>query len=152
MDEDDIGKLFGEANRDGMKVDGRPVLNESEFITIYHKLLERPGLADLFEKITVKYKGLAITQNELQQFLREEQGYELGLDECKQIIMDYEVNTQEDRERRKTFNNLYLSYKGFLRLATSSTLFYVKNRVMIENVYQVSRAVILSSFCHAVIL
>jgi hypothetical protein len=38
-------------------VRGLQVLDEAEFLRFFHRLLQRPDLNDLFEKVSHKYKG-----------------------------------------------------------------------------------------------
>ena len=133
MNEEDIEKIFNEANKDKTLIDGKHVLDEQEFLVFHQKLLERPELSDIFETISKKYKGLAITPKELQDFMINEQGYSLSLDECKDIIKDYEI---KDAKILKKITNLYLGYRGFCRFMRSSSLFMIQNRIKSENVSQ----------------
>ena len=133
MDEEEIEKIFNEANKDKTLIDGKQVLDEKEFLKFYQKLLERPELSDLFETVSKKYKGLAITPKELQDFMINEQGYSLSMDECKDIIRDYEI---KDDKILKKITNLYLGYRGFCRFMRSSSLFMIQNRIKSENVSQ----------------
>merc|ERR1719474_149344 len=134
MEEDEIEKVFEEANTDkGTMVDGRHVLDESEFLKFFHNLLIREDLEQIFDQVTEKYKGLAITPKELQKFMIEEQGYTHSVEECSEIISDYEM---KDVQVLSKVTHLYMGRKAFLRLVMSSSLFLITNRVMAENVYQ----------------
>jgi len=96
------------------------VLDESEFIKFIHRLLQRPDLNIIFEKVSSRYKGLAITPCELGVFLREEQGEDISDEECFNIIRDYEI---KDTKVLMKVKNLYMSWKGFLRFVMGSSLF-----------------------------
>ena len=133
LDEDELIKVFNEANEGNTLVDGKKVLNEVEFLEFFHKLQDRPDLRGIFDSLTEKYPGLAITPSELQKFMINEQGYTLNIEECKEIIKDYEI---KDKEILQKVKNLYLGWKGFLRFAMRSSLFMIENRVKLENVYQ----------------
>merc|ERR1711892_985096 len=133
MEEEEIIKVFNEANEDKTLVDGKHVLDETEFLTFFHKLLQRSDLSDIFEQVSYKYKGLAITPKELQDFMIKEQGYSLSMDECKEIIEDYEI---KDKGIRSKVTNLYMGWKAFLRFVMGSSLFMIEHRVKSENVYQ----------------
>jgi len=134
MDEEEIEKVFEEANTDkGTMVDSRHVLDESEFLKFFHNLLTREDLVQIFDQVTKKYSGLAITPKELQRFMIEEQGYNHSIEECSEIISDYEM---KDTQVLRKVTNLYMGRKAFLRFVMSSSLFLITNRVMAENVYQ----------------
>jgi len=133
MEEEEIIKVFNEANEDKTLVDGKHVLDETEFLTFFHKLLQRSDLSEIFEQVSYKYKGLAITPKELQDFMIKEQGYSLSMDECKEIIEDYEI---KDKGIRSKVTNLYMGWKAFLRFVMGSSLFMIEHRVKSENVYQ----------------
>ena len=77
-------------------MDGRHVLDESEFLKFFHNLLIREDLEQIFDQVnkqshnallliqqsdqvTEKYKGLAITPKELQKFMIEEQACSLWI-------------------------------------------------------------------------
>ena len=81
--------------------------------------------------MTEKYSGLAITPKELQKFMIEEQasptqkyslvklilifqGYSHSVEECSEIISDYEM---KDTQVLSKVTNLYMGKKAFLRLA-----------------------------------
>ena len=136
MDEEEIIKVFNEANQDKTLVDGKHVLDETEFLKFFHKLLQRPDLSEIFEEVSNKYKGLAITPKELQNFMIKEQGYSLSLEECKEIIEDYEI---KDKGILSKVTNLYMGWKAFLRFVMGSSLFMIEHRVKSENVYQVMK-------------
>ena len=133
LDEDDVKKVFNEANKEQILVDGRQVLDEMEFLQFYQNILERPDILEIFDKISHKYKGLAVTPQELQLFMIEEQGYSLSLEDCKDIIKDYEM---KDNHLLKKVTNLYLGPKAFCRFLMNSSLFMIQNRVKSENVHQ----------------
>ena len=133
MDEEDIENVFNEENKDKMLIDGKHVLDETEFLNFYQKLLERPEFIDIFDEASKKYKGLAMTPKELQDFMFHEQGYSLSTEECKDIIKDYEI--KDDKAMKKN-TNIYLGYKGFSRFLMNSSLFLIQNRVKTENVHQ----------------
>ena len=106
-------------------IDGKHVLDEVEFLKFYHNLLHRPELSEIFEEVSQKYKGLAITPVELQEFMIKEQGYNVSVEECKEIIADYEI--KDDKILSKVIN-LYLGPRGFQRLLMTSSLFTIENR------------------------
>eukprot|EP00092_Neocalanus_flemingeri_P024885 GFUD01026985.1.p1 GENE.GFUD01026985.1~~GFUD01026985.1.p1 ORF type:complete len:650 (+),score=151.93 GFUD01026985.1:38-1951(+) len=133
MEEEEIIKVFNEANSDKTLVDGKHVLDETEFLMFFHKLLQRSDLSDIFDQVSQKYKGLAITPKELQDFMIKEQGYSLSVDECKEIIEDYEM---KDKGILSKVTNLYMGWKAFLRFVMGSSLFMIEHRVKTENVYQ----------------
>ena len=133
MDEDDVKKVFDEANKEKNLVEGKHVLDETEFLNFYQNILERPDLLEIFDNISHKYKGLALTPLELQTFMSKEQGYTLSMEECKEIIRDYEM---KDNQLLKKVTNLYLGPKGFCKFLMNSSLFMIQNRVKSENVYQ----------------
>ena len=125
MEEAEIEKVFNDANIDKNMIDGKHVLNEVEFLNFYHNLLHRPELTEIFEEVSQKYKGLAITPGELQQFMIREQGYKgYPLEECKKIIKDYEI--KDDKILSRVIN-LYLGPRGFQRLLNSSSLFRIQD-------------------------
>ncbi|XP_023348144.1 1-phosphatidylinositol 4,5-bisphosphate phosphodiesterase delta-4 [Eurytemora carolleeae] len=128
---DEIEKVFAQANIDKFTVEGQQVLDEEEFLTFFHRLLERPELNNLFTEVSSKYKGLAITPNELEKFLDEVQGECLGLEESMNIIKDYEI---KDKDVLKKVKNLYMSWKGFLRFVMGSSLFFITQSS--QHVYQ----------------
>ena len=125
MEEAEIEKVFNEANRDKNMIDGKHVLDEVEFLTFYHELLHRPELTEIFEEVSHKYKGLAITPGELQNFMIKEQGYNISIEECKEIIKDYEI--KDDKILSRVIN-LYLGPRGFQRFLMSSSLFTIEDR------------------------
>jgi len=134
MEEEEIEKVFEEANTDkGTMVDGHHVLDESEFLKFFHNLLTREDLVQIFDQVTEKYSGLAITPKELQKFMIDEQGYSHSVEECSEIIRDYEM---KDTQVLSKVTNLYMGKQAFLRFVMSSSLFLISNRVMAENVYQ----------------
>ena len=133
MDEDDVKKVFDEANKEQNLVDGKHVLDEMEFLHFYQNLLERPDILEIFDNNSHKYKALALTPLELQTFMSTEQGYSLSLEECKDIIKDYEM---KNNQLMKKVANLYLGPKGFCKFLMNSSLFMIQNRVKSENVYQ----------------
>ena len=121
MDEDDVKKVFDEANKEQNLVDGKHVLDETEFLHFYQNILERPDLLEIFDNISQKYKGLALTPLELQTFMSKEQSYTLSMEECKEIIRDYEM---KDNQLLKKVTNLYLGPKGFCKFLMNSSLFH----------------------------
>ena len=125
MEEAEIEKVFNEANRDKKMIDGKHVLDEVEFLTFYHELLHRSELTEIFEEVSHKYKGLAITPGELQNFMIKEQGYNISIEECKEIIKDYEI--KDDKILSRVIN-LYLGPRGFQRFLMSSSLFTIEDR------------------------
>jgi len=133
MEEEEIIKVFNEANSDKTLVDGKHVLDETEFLKFFHKLLQRSDVSEIFEAVSHKYKGLAITPKELQDFMINEQGYSLSIEECKEIIEDYEI---KDKGILSKVNNLYMGWKAFLRFVMGSSLFMIEHRVKSEHVYQ----------------
>jgi len=125
LEPEQVEKLFTDAKIHKVKVGGEQVLNEKEFIKFFHRLLERPDLDALFETVSKKYKGLAITPIELETFLSETQGEDINLQECINIIKDYEI---KDQNVLKKVECLYLSWKGFLRFVMGSSLFNIGAR------------------------
>ena len=47
MEEEEIIKVFNEANSDKTLVDGKHVLDETEFLKFFHKLLQRSDLSEI---------------------------------------------------------------------------------------------------------
>ena len=74
MEEQEIINVFNEANSNKSLVDQKHVLDETEFLKIFHKILQRVDMSDIFDQVSQKYKGLAITPKELQDFMIKEQG------------------------------------------------------------------------------
>ena len=133
MDEEEIEKVFMEANEDESLVDGKHVLDEKEFLKFYQSLLIKPELTDIFDDVSKRYKCLAITPEELQDFMINEQGYSMSIEECRDIIRDYEI--KDDRVLKKV-TNLYFGPNAFCRFIMTSSLFLIHNRIKAENVYQ----------------
>ena len=125
MEEAEIEKVFNNANIAKNMIDGKHVLDEVEFLKFYHNLLHRPELSEIFEEVSQKYKGLAITPVELQDFMIREQGYNIAVEECKEIIKDYEI--KDDKILSRVIN-LYLGPRGFQRFLMTSSLFTIENR------------------------
>ena len=129
LEEEDIIKVFNEVDADNSSK-----INEAEFLKFYHRVLVRPMLFDVFESISKKYKGLAITPEELHKFLVEVQKNDcITLEECQNIIKDYEIKENEKKE----IKHLYLSWKGFQRFSMSSSMFHIRKAEMEQLVYQV---------------
>jgi len=135
MDPEEVEKVFTEANIHKSQVNGEQVLDEKEFIKFFHRLLERPELNTVFEEVSKKYRGLAVMPSELQKFLREVQGEDVSLEECINIIKDYEI---KDKDVLRKVNHLYMSWKGFLRFVMGSSLFNLqaKSDVVYQDVTQ----------------
>lgn len=130
LEECEIIKLFNEFDKDNTSN-----IDENEFLKFYHRILVRPMLFDVFESVTKKYKGLAITPSELYKFLKEVQKNEfITLTECEEIVKDYEIKEKDTKERK----HLYLSWKGFQRFSMSSSMFHIRRTDMEQNIYQVS--------------
>jgi len=128
LEEEDIIKMFNEVDTDKSSH-----INESEFLKFYHRVLVRPMLFDLFESITNKYKGLAITPSELHVFLTRVQKNDcITLEECHEIIKDYEVKEKGESDTKQ----LFLSWKGFQRFSMSSSMFHIRKSEMEQHVYQ----------------
>ena len=129
LEEEDIIKMFNEVDTDNSSK-----INESEFLKFYHRVLVRPMLFDVFETITNKYKGLAITTAELHVFLSQDQKNDcITLEECHHIIADYEIKENKKSETKQ----LFLSWKGFQRFSMSSSMFHIRKAEMEQVVYQV---------------
>ena len=62
-----------------------------------------------------------------------EQGYSMSVEECRDIIRDYEI--KDDRVLKKV-TNLYFGPQAFCRFIMTSSLFLIHNRIKAENVYQ----------------
>jgi len=128
LEECEIIKLFNEFDKDNTSN-----IDENEFLKFYHRILVRPMLFDVFESVTKKYKGLAITPSELYKFLIEVQKNEfITLTECEEIVKDYEIKEKDTKERK----HLYLSWKGFQRFSMSSSMFHIRRTDMEQNIYQ----------------
>jgi len=128
LEEEEIVKVFNEVD-----ADNSTLINESEFLKFYHRVLSRPMLFDVFESISQKYKGLAISSWELHKFLTEVQkNNNITLEECQNIIKDYDIQENEKKENKQ----LYLSWKGFQRFCMSSSLFHIRKSAMEKQVYQ----------------
>jgi len=128
LEEDEIVKVFNDVD-----TDKSTLICEAEFLKFYHRVLSRPMLFEVFESITQKYKGLAITCHELHKFLTEVQKNDsITLEECENIIKDYEIKEGEKKE----LAHLYLSWKGFQRFCMSSSMFHIRKYEMETNIYQ----------------
>ena len=129
LEEEDIIKMFNEVDTDNSSH-----INESEFLKFYHRVLVRPMLLEVFESITNKYKGLAITPSELHVFLTKVQKNDcITLEECIEIIKDYEIKEKDEKDMKQ----LFLSWKGFQRFSMSSSMFHIRKAEMEQQVYQV---------------
>jgi len=128
LEEEDIIKMFNEVDADNSSH-----INESEFLKFYHRVLVRPMLFDVFESITNKYKGLAITPPELYTFLTKVQKNDcITIEECSDIIKDYEFKEKGEKDIKQ----LFLSWKGFQRFSMSSSMFHIRKADMGQHVYQ----------------
>ena len=109
MKESIVDDIFKKADTNGsMGVD------EEEFNEIHNSLLSCPEILRIFQ--TLKHnKGVPI--NELHKFLKDTQGCNVDIKDCKQIILQY-----EGRNKAKD----YLGWKGFLEFLSSSEYFDVK--------------------------
>ena len=125
MEEAEVEKVFTEANIGQNMIDGKKVLDQVQFLKFYHNLLDRPEITEIFQEVSSKYKGLAITPQELQNFLIKMQGYNMSTEECQEIIRDYEIKDDNILSR---VTNLYLGPKGFQKFLRSSSLFTIENR------------------------
>ena len=125
MEEAEVEKVFTEANNDQNMIEGKLVLDQVQFLKFYHNLLDRPEITQIFQEVSSKYKGLAVTPLELQDFMIKEQGYNMSIEECKEIIRDYEIKDDNILSR---VTNLYLGPRGFQKFLRSSSLFTIENR------------------------
>ena len=105
----EIENIFDKADTNGsMGVD------EEELKEIHNSLLSRPEILRLYESLKLR-KGVPI--NILHKFLRETQGCEINVKDCKQIILQY--------EKKKKSKDL-LGWRGFLEFVSSSEFFDIK--------------------------
>ena len=111
--------VFNEAMKNRKTTNGRmSILDVNEFHKSYENILQTPDVLNIFDEITKTYKGIAITPDELTNFLRKEQRHSLSFKECEDIIKVYtDCDNQYDN----------IGPKDFLRLFKSSTYFDVQN-------------------------
>ncbi len=70
LSEGQLARIFDEVNTDRTPaVGGEQVIDEQEFLEFYHGLLDRQELREIFRACTHRCRGLAMTVEELHQFL-----------------------------------------------------------------------------------
>lgn len=127
---------FNEAMKNRKTTNGRiSILDVNEFHKSYENILQTPDILNIFDEITKTYKGIAITPDELTNFLRKEQMHSLSLKEYEDIIKVY---TDSDNQ----YDNI--GPKDFLGLFNSSTYFLIQNdtkskRINQDMTYSLSR-------------
>jgi len=92
LSREDFKKLFDAANTEKTNPatnEKGEVLDEDEFVAFYYKLMRRPEIDDLFHRYSNKER---MTVNELDTFLKEEQKVQLLLEECREIIKNFETS------------------------------------------------------------
>ena len=132
-DESNLKNTSVESIKSKTFIEGKPVVNVNEFLSFYRSATSRNDLMSIFEKITKEREGILTTQ-ELQKFMKNKQGEDLSLNECKNIITEYE---HKEKHAVDYLNGVSLSSRGFCLFMMSSPSFKIENdKINSNTVYQ----------------
>eukprot|EP00096_Caligus_rogercresseyi_P012558 TRINITY_DN5303_c0_g1_i1.p1 TRINITY_DN5303_c0_g1~~TRINITY_DN5303_c0_g1_i1.p1 ORF type:complete len:822 (-),score=236.70 TRINITY_DN5303_c0_g1_i1:21-2336(-) len=120
IDKTELMRLFALANKQGN--DANSSLSESEFVSFYYSLLQRPELEKIYE-VYAKSSG-KISAGDLATFFLKEQNTEMLQLECEQIIEAYEPSSKSKR---------CMSLEGFVQFMMFSDL---QNVTGVSYIYQ----------------
>ena len=124
-----VSKVFNEAMKNRKATNGRiSILDEKEFHKSYENILQTPDVLNIFDEITETYKGIAITPEELTNFLRKEQRHSFSFKEYEHIVNVFRNCDDGDDDNIRP--------KDFFRLFKSSTFFDIQNNTKSKMINQ----------------
>ncbi|XP_035204970.1 1-phosphatidylinositol 4,5-bisphosphate phosphodiesterase eta-2-like, partial [Stegodyphus dumicola] len=126
-----IGMRRSEARKlfDRVKIDGQDALGPEEFIHLYRILNHRPELEEIMKKYSAS-RSVLWDAEELRTFLYEEQRDSLSIEDCKDMIDEYEPEENK--------NSGFLSLEGFQKLLTmgQEDIFNKRHRTVYQDMTQ----------------
>jgi Ca2+-binding EF-hand superfamily protein len=112
LDKEDLKNLFNEANTEKTNAGCREkeqVLNEDEFISFYYKLMRRPEIDDIFKRYAKNStKADRMTPQSLLDFIKEEQKDDLAIEECVEIIKNFESSADKTSFSKEGFTHFLM--------------------------------------------
>jgi len=135
LDKEELRKLFNEANSEktnpASKEKGE-VLNEDEFVSFYYKLMRRPEIDEIFRRYTDKSdKTSRMTPAALVDFMKEEQKDEIPIEECKEIIKNFESSEDKTSFSKEGFTH-FLMFNDWQELMSPISRSQVKADSMVH--------------------
>jgi len=129
LEKEELKKLFNEANTEKTNANSKEkgqVLDEEEFITFYYKLMRRPEIDEIFMRYT-KNSGKAnrMTPEALLEFLKEEQKNDLAMEECIEIIKNFESSANKTSFTKEGFTH-FLMFNDWQELMSPASKTRVK--------------------------
>ncbi|XP_042908402.1 1-phosphatidylinositol 4,5-bisphosphate phosphodiesterase zeta-1 isoform X2 [Parasteatoda tepidariorum] len=122
----EVRELFNAANFNKVKIDGEDALEPDEFLHFYRSLVHRPELEEIMKEYSLNNSTLWGPE-ELLVFLLMEQNMRLNVEECEDLISEYEPDENKIPG--------YLSLEGFQRLMLSDAqdVFNQQHRVIYQD-------------------
>eukprot|EP00090_Calanus_glacialis_P018621 TRINITY_DN2888_c0_g1_i14.p1 TRINITY_DN2888_c0_g1~~TRINITY_DN2888_c0_g1_i14.p1 ORF type:complete len:706 (-),score=250.49 TRINITY_DN2888_c0_g1_i14:266-2272(-) len=135
LDKEDLRNLFNEANTEktnsASKEKGQ-VLNEEEFVTFYYKLMRRPEIDEIFTRYSKNTNEHGrMTPEALLDFLKEEQKDDLAIEECKEIVKNFESSADKSSFTKEGFTH-FLMFNDWQELLSPISASRVKAEEMVH--------------------
>eukprot|EP00092_Neocalanus_flemingeri_P005512 GFUD01005942.1.p1 GENE.GFUD01005942.1~~GFUD01005942.1.p1 ORF type:complete len:789 (-),score=239.22 GFUD01005942.1:53-2419(-) len=135
LEKEDLRNLFNEANTEksnpASKEKGE-VLNEDEFVSFYYKLMRRPEIDEIFRRYTKNSnQSNRMTPEALLDFLKEEQKDDLAIEECKEIVKNFESSDDKTSFTKEGFTH-FLMFNDWQELLSPISRTQVKADQMVH--------------------
>jgi len=111
LEKEEMKKLFNEVNTDKSKSrkDRGQVLDEEEFVAFYYKLMNRPEIDEIFRRYSKNStKEGRMTPEALMNFLKEEQKDDIAIEECKEIVKNFESSNDKSSFSKEGFSHFMM--------------------------------------------
>lgn len=134
LDKDEIKTLFDEANTEKTNESSKErgeCLNENEFVNFYYKLMRRPEIDELFLKYTKNEEGNRMTATSLRDFMVEEQKDDLAIEECREIIKNFESSSDKKTFTKEGFTH-FLTFNDLQELVSPIKKTQVKTSELVH--------------------